>query len=433
VIVFFSAIHAHTTAGIKPHTEALLHIPKLDQKYPADAHLNLIFVLTKPTPWADATHVVATGQLELTKPTPLHLLPELTSLSSTHPKLALTNNNTILSIMTPHKTTWKFDLAHGALTSWKRPAPSSSHPHRSPNIHTTPHNFDHNRAQTDNDRGCDFGRNWRDRRLNLAKPHLIQSSWQLRADGVVEVKVHSRIAPPVLNWALEIHATYHFRSNGSVLIRARAKPTGELLPRAWGRLGLVVGIRGFERARWFGRGPGECYRDRKESQAVGRWEVEGEGLGVEYEFPQENGNRGDVRWVEFLGGLEGEGVGGGEVVVEERMDMVVEGRGGGEGMEGVEVVQGGNLVGEKGKKHDRLLRARFGDFEGASFSALPYTARDLDEAKHPYELRERRREDTVVHLDWMHHGLGTGSCGPETLPKYTLDAGKEYDVEVLLD
>jgi beta-galactosidase len=101
------------------------------------------------------------------------------------------------------------------------------------------------------------------------------------------------------------------------------------------------------------------------------------------------------------------------------------------GVEGM-AMQGAEEA-SKGEKPERLLRARFGDFEGASFSALPYTARDLDEAKHPYELREWRREDTVVHLDWMHHGLGTGSCGPETLPKYTLDAGKEYEVEVVLD
>lgn len=413
-----------------------MHIPNLDQQHPADAHLNLTFVLSKPTAWADTTHVVATGQLQLTKATPLRLLPDLTDPSSIHPKVALTSNNTILSIMTPHKTTWEFDLAQGALTSWKRPAPSPPHPAgRSPNILTTPLLIDLYRAQTDNDRGCDFGRNWRDRRLHQAKAHLTRSVWHQNQDtGAVEVVVTSRIAPPVLNWALHVTASYSFRGDGSVLVRVRAKPAGELLPRAWGRLGLVVGIRGFETARWFGRGPGECYRDRKESQAVGMWEVPGEELGVGYEFPQENGNRADVRWVEFLGGVElegdglGEGVGGNGDQVEDREGSLEEGVNG----EGIEVVQAAEGPSQKGGEK-RLLRARFGDFEGASFSALPYTAKDLDEAQHPYELRERRREDTVVHLDWMHHGLGTGSCGPETLPKYTLDAGKEYKVEVLLD
>ena len=123
-----------------------------------------------------------------------------------------------------------------------------------------------------------------------------------------------------------------------------------------------------------------------------------------YEFPQENGNRTDVRWVELLGEKERERL----------MPTSTPGDG---------VVEGPR----------RLLRARYGDFEGASFSVLPWGAEELEEAKHPYELEGRRRKGRVVHLDWMHHGLGTGSCGPETLPEYTLEAGREYEVEVVLD
>lgn len=67
------------------------------------------------------------------------------------------------------------------------------------------------------------------------------------------------------------------------------------------------------------------------------------------------------------------------------------------------------------------------------FSALRYSTRELDEAKHPFELEDKGKEgETVVHLDWWHHGLGTGSCGPETLREHTLEAGKEYEMEVLL-
>ena len=31
--------------------------------------------------------------------------------------------------------------------------------------------------------------------------------------------------------------------------------------------------------------------------------------------------------------------------------------------------------------------------------------------------------ETVIHLDAAHRGLGTASCGPDTLPEYRLDAG----------
>lgn len=80
-----------------------------------------------------------------------------------------------------------------------------------------------------------------------------------------------------------------------------------------------------------------------------------------------------------------------------------------------------------------MLRARFGDHEGASFTVMPYTTKDIDECTHPYELRKRKRDDHIVRLDWFHHGLGTGSCGPATLPKYQLRTDRVFDVELLLD
>lgn len=397
----------HTAAGINPHTEALLHIPNLEQYQAADSHLNLMFCFPKAE-WAHVGHSVSITQIQLTKPTGLQLLRDISIRPAHHPIVQLTND-TLLSITGP-RGTWKFDLAHGALTSWQRRSdPDAATLY--PNILTEPLLFDIYRAQTDNDRGCDFGRNWRDRRLNQAKHHLIQSQWrQQPANGVIEIAVRSRLAPPVLNWALEVTATYHFTGD-AVFVRARAKPTGSLLPRAWGRLGLVTALRGCHRARWFGRGPGESYRDKKRSQWVGRWEMDAEKLVTDYEYPQENGNRTDVRWVEFLD----DGRSSGPSSCEQQQH------------------EDGGKMKETGRSGQRLLRARFGDFEGASFSALPWSARDLDEAQHPYELRDRRREDRVVHLDWMHHGLGTGSCGPETLPEYTLHANREYDVEVLLD
>jgi beta-galactosidase len=313
-----------------------------------------------------------------------------------------------MSITSHRGSSWKFDLAHGTLISWQRRHKDSNT--LSPNILTSPLVFDIYRAQTDNDRGCAFGRNWLDRCLHQAKQHPISTSWQKHPDGSsVEITAKSRIAPPALNWSLEITATYHFTRQNHMHIRARAKPTGELLPRAWGRLGLVTALKGCGRVAWYGRGPGEAYRDRKLSQRVGNWEVDVGELATRYEFPQENGNRTDVRWVEFFGRMQ----------MEETGPARDDGRPSGNGYSDDDGV--------------RLLRARYGDFEGASFSALPYAARDLDEAGHPFELDERERRDVVVHLDWMHHGLGTGSCGPETLPEYTLDAGREYEVEVVLD
>jgi beta-galactosidase len=54
-------------------------------------------------------------------------------------------------------------------------------------------------------------------------------------------------------------------------------------------------------------------------------------------------------------------------------------------------------------------------------SALHYRAADLAAATHDVELTPRA--ETVVHLDAAHRGLGTASCGPDTLPEYLVGPG----------
>ena len=48
-------------------------------------------------------------------------------------------------------------------------------------------------------------------------------------------------------------------------------------------------------------------------------------------------------------------------------------------------------------------------------SALPVTAADLDAATHDVEVRPRA--ETFVTIDAAHRGVGTASCGPDTLER----------------
>jgi acetylornithine deacetylase len=48
-------------------------------------------------------------------------------------------------------------------------------------------------------------------------------------------------------------------------------------------------------------------------------------------------------------------------------------------------------------------------------------AADLAAATHDVELTPR--PETIVHLDVAHRGLGTASCGPDTLPEYLVPSG----------
>jgi hypothetical protein len=52
-------------------------------------------------------------------------------------------------------------------------------------------------------------------------------------------------------------------------------------------------------------------------------------------------------------------------------------------------------------------------------SAHHYTTEDLTNARHTFELK--RRDETILNVDYMQAGLGSNSCGPGPLPQYLID------------
>ena len=55
-----------------------------------------------------------------------------------------------------------------------------------------------------------------------------------------------------------------------------------------------------EQMSWYGRGPFENYPDRKHGAAMGVYKATIAEQHVPYIRPQENGNKCDVQWVEFM-------------------------------------------------------------------------------------------------------------------------------------
>lgn len=293
-------------------------------------------------------------------------------------KASLVRNGNRLNITSATGSSkWAIDLVHGSLVSWMRIG------HPSKELITEGTYMDFYRAMTDNDsRG--HGGQWRDRFVHQTSNNVRKVTWK-DVDGGVKVTVTDRIAPVVLAWAVDSTSIYTFRGN-SVHIRVQGKPGGLRLPDTFARIGLTAGIAGVDQVRWWGRGPGESYADKKLSQSVGHWQSTVDEMWNDYEYPQDGGNKTDVRWVELLDDA-----------------------------------------------GDRILKASFGALDGASFSAMHYSTKDIDDAGHPYELHRKKRIDTVLRLDWKHHGLGGASCGPWTLPQYQLSAKDAFDVELLLE
>jgi beta-galactosidase len=125
-----------------------------------------------------------------------------------------------------------------------------------------------------------------------------------------------------------------------------------------------------DKVEWFGRGPGEAYRDTHRAARVGRYTSTVDGLQTPYVYPQENGNRLDVCWL-ALTDPSGPGL---------------------------------RVTGEP----------------TFAFTARRWTSEDLDAARHTIDLVPRDR--VYLNLDHAQHGIGSASCGPGVLPRYELRA-----------
>lgn len=337
--------------------------------------LSLSFQLRNETPWLEKGFEIATAQVPITS------FSSLKTLSTSGGKLDVdTASRNVLKI-SGGKSTWTFNTLHGTLTSWS--SDSTELISKAPEL-------DFFRAPTDNDIPQD-GWDWNDKKLQLAKPFTRKVEWSQPSEEELQVTVHQRVAPPVLSWSVDSVSLYTFRADGSLSIRVNGIPQGENLPRTLPRVGLVTELPvQFQNVEWFGRGKGESYRDSKLSQSVGKYSVSSiDELWVDYEVPQESSNRTDTRWVK---------IGNGNTSLFAQFVNV---------------------------KNDSKKR-RFFDFQ-----ATHYRMKDVAEAKHPYELKKKKRSEVVLRLDSEHHGLGSGSCGPRTLDEYAL-LTKPFEFEVLL-
>ncbi len=133
------------------------------------------------------------------------------------------------------------------------------------------------------------------------------------------------------------------------------------------RVGTLLALwPGHETVAWYGSGPHETYPDRCRGGLVGRWSSSVAEQLVPYVRPQENGGHEGVRWLQ---------------------------------------------VGD----------VRIGLDKPRQVSALHVTAHDLDTATHDDEVTPR--PETFVTIDAAHRGVGTASCGPDTLPQYLVPTG----------
>ncbi len=128
----------------------------------------------------------------------------------------------------------------------------------------------------------------------------------------------------------------------------------------------------FAEIEYFGRGEKENYNDFNAHAPIGLYKSAVEDEHEPYVFPQDNMNHSDVSYLKLKNGEE------------------------------------------------QILIYSDNKF---NFSTHNYTKQLLQDAKHQEDLYDQKT--TFVTLNAFGRGTGTGSCGPQTLPEYSIDLSKE--------
>ncbi len=220
------------------------------------------------------------------------------------------------------------------------------------------------RASTDNDRAFGAGLNvyigmWREKgEYRVNRFETVQAS-----NGSVVVIVEG--VYPALN-DLKLNTTYTLYGGGYLSAEV------EILPNYNERLvylpvaGMTMEVPGeFENLSWFGYGPEETYIDRYKGTKVGLWETTVTDNFFPYVQSSETGNHVGARWLA--------------------------------------------LTDETGFG---LLAAARG--EPVEFSALHYTAGELNRGVHPYELEAR--EQTILRINAIQIGIGGDDSWARIVP-----------------
>lgn len=319
--------------------------------------------LKRTTRWAKDGHVLASTQLCL--PSKSKFGPHV---------IKLIQNATLLSeyvgdtITVSKQNVWQitFNTRTGTIESWKVEGSLLMHKGILPCFW---------RALTDNDKGGgpnSYASKWKAALLDNISLHANHCSIQKQTDHVVQVTTvyfgvpgdqsallksgnveESEVGSSAL---CRVDVSYWIYETGDVIIEYNVSPKRDLPPLPC--VGVEFHVdQSLDQITWYGKGPFECYPDRKEAAHVGIYESNVADLHVPYIVPGECSGRADVRWVAF-----------------------------------------------QNMKGFGLFASTYGTSPPMQMSASFYGTAELDKATHNQDLV--KGDDIEVHLDHKHMGVG---------------------------
>lgn len=228
------------------------------------------------------------------------------------------------------------------------------------------------RAPVDNDEGNQMQMRmgqWKLASMYLRKDEEVKENPRLEQKEHSAVVTYYYVMPTVPKSKCSL--SYEVFGDGTIDVTLQYDPVKEL--KDMPEFGVMFKFNAdFENLEWYGNGPAETYADRKHGAKLGIYRNKVADNMAKYIVPQECGNKTGVRWAKITDNA-GRGI------------------------------------------------AFYGD--KMSFSALPYTPHELENAMHPYELPQVHY--TVVRAAMQQMGVGgDDSWMSEVHPEYLIDVSE---------
>lgn len=269
-------------SGLKAGESRELKLPVSTDKPQAGAEywVNFSFRLKEATPWGSKGHELAGEQFRI----PVETADVRRVLSDSKPLKFEEAGNRIQIWNEVFRVT--FDKTRGALISYR---------FKDSEMVAEPLLPDFWRVPVDNDRlGWRIYENARDWK-HAAKTWLVR---EVHVDNVSDKEISVQFKGKLPERAIdaELDVTYTVHASGVVdvsMAYETAREKRAIMPRFGMQMVMPAG---YDKMKWYGRGPHESYWDRKHGAHVGVYEGDVDDQFFPYSRPQESGNKSDVRW-----------------------------------------------------------------------------------------------------------------------------------------
>lgn len=258
------------------------------------------------------------------------------------------------------------------------------------------------RAPTDNDRN--IKNEWFRAHYDMVSERTYETSCIIKNDLAV-ITCTSCLSAPTVQPVLRINAEWTVSAEGTITsgMHVAKNPEFPVLPRFGVRMILKEDM---QNINYIGMGPYESYIDKHHASWHGSFSASIDKMHEDYIMPQENGSHFDCSYVQISAPGANDGA-----------DKNSSDKNNSAGSSSYQSICNTQTASTNAATTAHSIAVT--SAVPFSMNALPYTAEELTNAAHNYELPESNK--AVLCIDYRQNGIGSNSCGPELDEKYRFD------------